>query len=84
MYHYRKLKKAIIKDHFSFMFIDQMLERLEKHFHFFYLDGYSGFSRSSFIKVTKRRRPSLVLMECLLTKECILDHAMCILLFSTA
>lgn len=40
---YRKLKKATRKDHFPLPFIDQMLERLAKHSHFCYLDGYSGF-----------------------------------------
>ena len=40
---YRKLNKSTRKDHFPLPFIDQMLERLAKHSHFFYLDGYSGF-----------------------------------------
>jgi len=39
----RKLNKATRKDHFSLPFIDQMLDRLAKHSHFCYLDGYSGF-----------------------------------------
>ena len=39
---YRKLNKATCKDHFLLPFIDQMLERLAKHSHFFYLDRYSG------------------------------------------
>src|SRR3954447_12387708 len=40
---YRKLNKATRKDHFPLTFIDQMLERLAKHSHYCYLDGYSGF-----------------------------------------
>jgi len=40
---YRKLNKATRKDHFPLPFIDQMLERLAKHSHFCYLDGYSRF-----------------------------------------
>jgi len=40
---YRKLNKATRKDHFPLPFIDEMLERLAKHSHFCYLDGYSGF-----------------------------------------
>lgn len=42
---FRKLNKATRKDHYSLPFIDQMLERLSKHTHFFYLDGYSDFSQ---------------------------------------
>src|SRR4051812_18994959 len=42
---YRKLNKATRKDHYPLPFIDQMLERLSKNTHFFYLDGYSGFSQ---------------------------------------
>ena len=40
---YRKINKSTRKDHFPLPFIDQMLERLAKHSHFYYLDGYSGF-----------------------------------------
>lgn len=40
---YRKLNKATRKDHFPLPYIDQMLERLAKHSHFFYLDCYVGF-----------------------------------------
>ena len=42
---FRKLNKANKKDHYPLPFIDQMLERLSKNTHFFYLDGYSGFSQ---------------------------------------
>jgi hypothetical protein len=40
---YRKLNKAMKKDHFPIPFIDEMLERLVNHAYFFFLDGYSGF-----------------------------------------
>ena len=40
---FRKLNKATRKDHYPLPFIDQMLERLSKHTHFCFLDGYSGF-----------------------------------------
>ena len=42
---FRKLNKASKKDHYPLPFIDQMLERLSKHTHFCFLDGYSGFSQ---------------------------------------
>ena len=40
---YRKLNKATRKDHFPLPFIDEMLERLVRHTHYCFLDGYSGF-----------------------------------------
>jgi hypothetical protein len=40
---YRKLNKVTNKDHFPLPFIDEMLERLAKHSHFCFLDGYSGY-----------------------------------------
>ena len=42
---HRKLNKATRKDHYPLPFIDQMLERLSKHTHFCFLDGYYGFSQ---------------------------------------
>ena len=43
--YFRKLNKVTKKDHYPLPFIDQMLERLSKHTHFCFLDGYSGFSQ---------------------------------------
>ena len=40
-----KLNKATKKAHYPLPFIDQMLERLSKHTHFCFLDGYSSFSQ---------------------------------------
>ncbi|KAK4411814.1 Retrovirus-related Pol polyprotein from transposon [Sesamum angolense] len=40
---YRILNAATRKDHFPLRFIDQMLERLAGHSHYYCLDGYSGF-----------------------------------------
>ena len=42
---FRKLNKSTKKDHYPLPFIDQMLERLSKHTHFCFQDGYSGFSQ---------------------------------------
>ena len=42
---FRKLNKATRKDYYPLPFIDQMLERLSKHTHFCFLDGYSSFSQ---------------------------------------
>ena len=38
---YIKLNTATRKDHFPLPFIDQMLDRLARHLHFCFLDGYS-------------------------------------------
>ena len=40
---YRKLNTATRKDHYSLPFIDQMLDRLARHSHYCFLDGYSGY-----------------------------------------
>ena len=40
---YRKLNKAMKKDHFPLPFIDEMLERLANHSFLCFLDGYSGY-----------------------------------------
>ena len=42
---YRKLNTATRKDHFPLPFIDQMLDRLAGHPHFYILDGYSGYNQ---------------------------------------
>ena len=39
---YRKLNKATRKDHYPLPFLDQILDRLAGHSHYFFLDGYSG------------------------------------------
>ena len=45
---FRKLNKVTRKYQYHLPFIDQTLERLAKHTHFCYLDGYSGFSQIIF------------------------------------
>ena len=42
---FRKLNKATRKDHYPLPFIIQMLERLSKHTHLCFLDGYFVFSQ---------------------------------------
>ena len=42
---YRKLNIAIRKDHYSLPFIDHMLDRLARHPHYYFLDGYSGYNQ---------------------------------------
>ena len=42
---YRKLYKATRKYHFPLPFLDQMLDRLEGHEYYCFLDGYSGYNQ---------------------------------------
>ena len=42
---YRKLNNTTRKDHFPLSFIDQMLDRLASHSHYFFLNGYSGYNQ---------------------------------------
>jgi hypothetical protein len=76
---YRKLNKAIRKDHYHLPFIDQMLEKLFKHSHFCYLDGYSRFFQILCERMVRRRL--LVYLVLLPTKECHSVCAMPLLLF---
>ncbi|XP_026398776.1 uncharacterized protein LOC113294604 [Papaver somniferum] len=42
---YRKLNSSTRKDHFPLPFIDQMLEILAGHSHYYFLDGYYGYNQ---------------------------------------
>ena len=42
---YKKLNTTPKKDHYPLPFIDQMLDRLARHSHYFFLDGYSGYNQ---------------------------------------
>nr|XP_016493037.1 PREDICTED: uncharacterized protein LOC107812452 [Nicotiana tabacum] len=44
---YRRLNKATRIDHFPLPLIDQMLDRLARRSHFFFMDGYSGYNQIS-------------------------------------
>ena len=42
---YGKLNTATIKDHYPLPFIDQMLDKLARHSHYYFLDGYSSYNQ---------------------------------------
>ena len=44
---YRKLNTTTRKDHYPLPFIDQMWDRLARHYHYCFLDGYSGYNQIS-------------------------------------
>ena len=46
---YRKLNTATRNDHYPLPFIDQMLDRLAGHPHYYFLDGYSGYNQISVV-----------------------------------
>ena len=81
---FRKLNKATKKDHYPLPFIDQMLERLSKHTHFCFLDGYSGFSQIHVSKRIKKRLLLHALSVPLLIDVCLLVYVMHLLPFKDA
>ena len=78
---FRKLNKEIKKDHYPLPFIDQMLERLCKHTHYCFLDGYSGFSQ---IPVSAKGLLLHALLVPLLIDVCLLVYVMHLLPFKDA
>ena len=42
---YRKLNIVTRNDHYPLPFIDQLLDRLAGHSHYYFLDGYSGYNQ---------------------------------------
>ena len=78
---FRKLNKATRKDHYPLPFIDQMLEKLSKHTHFCFLDGYSVFSQIPVYNLIKKIPLLLVLLELMLIDICLLVYVMHLLPF---
>ena len=52
---YRKLNTATRKDHYPLPFIDQMLDRLAGHPHFYFLDGYSGYNQIAIVREDQKK-----------------------------
>ena len=44
---YKKLNSATRKDHYPLLFIDQILDKLAWHSHYYFLDGYYGYNQIS-------------------------------------
>ena len=78
---FRKLNKATRKDHYPLPFIGQMLERLSKHTHFCFLDGYSGFSQIPVSKEDQEKTTFTCPLVPLLIDVCLLVYAMHLLAF---
>ena len=45
VYRLQKTNTATRKDHYPLPFIDQMLDRLAGHSHYYFLDGYFGYNQ---------------------------------------
>ena len=72
---FRKLNKATKKDHYPLPFIDQMLERLSKHTHFFLM--VSLVSLKYLCRKMIRKRPLLLALSVLLLIDlCLLVYQM--------
>jgi hypothetical protein len=67
---YRKLNKAMTKDHFPLPFIEEMLERLASHAYFCVLDGYSGFMKIPIHPDDQHKQRLHAFMECLHIEGC--------------
>ena len=52
---YRKLNTATRKDHYPLPFIDQRLDRLARHSHYYFLNGYSGYNQISIAPEDKEK-----------------------------
>ena len=52
---YRKLNTTTIKDHYPLPFIDQMLDRLARHSHYCFLDGYSSYNQIAIAPEDKKK-----------------------------
>ncbi|GJS77943.1 reverse transcriptase domain-containing protein [Tanacetum coccineum] len=74
---YRKLNKAIRKDHFSLPFMDQMLERLAGNEFYCFLDGFLGYFQIPIDPQDQEKTTFTCLMELSLTVAC---HLACVML----
>ncbi|GKA34141.1 reverse transcriptase domain-containing protein [Tanacetum coccineum] len=71
---YQKLDEATRKDHFPLPFMDQMLERLAGNQFYCFLDGFYGYFQIPIDPQDQDKTTFIVLMEHLLTDECLLVY----------
>nr|GEY05552.1 reverse transcriptase domain-containing protein [Tanacetum cinerariifolium] len=72
----RKLNEATRKDHFSLLFMDQMLERLPGNQYYCFLDGFSGYFQIPVNPKDQEKTTFTAHMERLLIAACLLVYAM--------
>ena len=78
---YRQLNDATRKDHFSLLFIDQMIEKLSGHDFCCFLDGYSGYNQIPVAPEDKKKQHLHASIVHLHTEECLLGYVMLLPLF---
>jgi hypothetical protein len=78
---YRKLNKAIKKDHFMLSFIDEMLEHLANYSFFCFLDGYSGYHQIPIHPDDQRKTTFTCPYGTYAYRRCLLDYVMHLPLF---
>ena len=73
---YRKLNSVTNKDHFSLLFIDQMLDKLTGHEFYCFLDGYLGYNQILIAPKDQEKTTSLALLTLFHIGECHFDYVM--------
>jgi hypothetical protein len=81
---YRRLNAATRKDHFPLPFIDQMVERLDGHEYYCFLDGYLGYNQVLVDPEDQENTTFTCPLGHSPTVACLLGCAMHLLLFSGA
>lgn len=69
---YRKLNSATKKDYYPLPFVNQILEKLSRQEYFYFLMVIQAIIKSLYMKMIKRKSPSLALLELLLLEGCLL------------
>ena len=73
---YRKLNTATRKDHYPLSFIDQMLDKLERHSHYCFLDGYSVYNHIAIAPEDQEKSTFTCPYGTLPLEGCHLDYVM--------
>ena len=73
---YIKLNTATKKDHYPLPFIDQMIDKLARHPHFYFLDGYSRYNQVSIALEDQKKTTFTCPYGTLLLERCHLDYVM--------
>ena len=73
---YRKLNIVTIKGHYPLPFIDQILDKLARHSHYYFLDGYFGYNQIAKNPEDQEKTTFTCPYAHLLLEGCLLDYGM--------